>query len=126
MSIFSDIISRMSLESIDDIKSTIQFISNWLYELNHSSTKKEQKYINLGNAEYKDLYNILAYKVYKTNFSFTTYETNKKLVLIYFIKYIYEISTPCAKIIYNSYKKDSCSNEYMTDIINNDKILYQK
>lgn len=126
MSIFTDIISRLPLDSIDDIKSTIHFISKWLYELNTSDMRREQKYKNLGNTEYKDIYNILALKTYKTNFSFTTYESNKRLVLIYFIKYVYEVSLPCAKTLYNIYKNNSYTNEYMTDIINNDKTLYQK
>lgn len=126
MSVFTDIISRIPLEDFSDVKKTISFISIWLYELNQSKTKNEQKYKNLGNTEYKDLYNIIEIKTYKTYFSFTTYETNKKLVIIYFIKYIYQVSIPCAKTLYSIYKNNSYNNDYMTDIINNDKTLYQK
>lgn len=126
MSVFTDIISRIPLEDFSDVKKTISFILIWLYELNQSKTKNEQKYKNLGNTEYKDLYNIIEIKTYKTYFSFTTYETNKRLVIIYFIKYIYQVSIPCAKTLYSIYKNNSYNNDYMTDIINNDKTLYQK
>ena len=121
-----DIINRLPLQNFTNVKHTIDLISSWLYELNQSTTKNEQKYKNLSNTEYKDIYNIIEIKAYKTYFSFTTYETNKKLVLIYFIKYIYDVSLPCAKILYSIYKNNSYNNEYMTDIINNDRVLQQK
>jgi len=124
MSVITDIISRIPLNNYNNIKETIEYISKWLYELNTVSTKNTQKYKNLGNNEYKDLYDMLELHIYKTRFSFTTYETNKKMVIVYFIKYIYDISTSCAKVIYRSYKNND--NDYLTSIINNDKLLHNK
>lgn len=119
MSIFTDIISRIPLDNYDNVKNTIFYISQWLYELNNSSIKKNV-YKNIDDSECKDLYNIIELEIYNTNFSFTTYKTNKKLVIIYFIKYIYGISLSCAKTIYRNYKNNIYNNDYFLDLINND------
>jgi hypothetical protein len=119
MSIFTDIISRIPLNNYDNVKNTIFYISQWLYELNNSSIKKNV-YKNIDDSECKDLYNIIELEIYNTNFSFTTYKTNKKLVIIYFIKYIYGISLSCAKTIYRNYKNNIYNNDYFLDLINND------
>lgn len=126
MLIIRDIINRLPLQNFTNVRYTINLISSWLYQLNQSTTKNEQKYKNLSDNEYKDLYNTIELYIYKTNFSFTTYDTNKKVVIICFIKYIYDVSLPCAKILYSIYKNNSYNNEYMTDIINNDRVLQQK
>lgn len=119
MSVFTDIISRIPLDNYDNVKNTIFYISQWLYELNNSSIKKNV-YKNIDDSECKDLYNIIELEIYNTNFSFTTYKTNKKLVIIYFIKYIYGISLSCAKTIYRNYKNSIYNNDYFLDLINND------
>jgi hypothetical protein len=119
MSVFTDIISRIPLDNYDNVKNTIFYISQWLYELNNSSIKKNV-YKNIDDSECKDLYNIIELEIYNTNFSFTTYKTNKKLVIIYFIKYIYGISLSCAKTIYRNYKNNIYNNDYFLDLINND------
>jgi hypothetical protein len=122
MSIIKKIIDRMPLQDYNNVKYTINFISSWLYELNIIEQKTPRKYKNLNNNEYKDLYNNIENYIYKTNFSFTTYETNKKIVIICFIKVIYNISLACAKTLYNNYKLSS--NASLIDMIDADKELY--
>jgi hypothetical protein len=122
MSIIKRIIDRIPLQDYNNVKYTINLISSWLYELNIIELGKPRKYKNLSNNEYKDLYNKIELYIYKTNFSFTTYETNKKIVIICFITEIYNISLACAKTIYSNYKLSS--NASLIDMIDADRELY--
>lgn len=106
----------MQLTQPENIKYSINYISNWLYDLNHDQNK--QKYKNLSNDEFKNIYSIIEIKLYNKYFNFTQYETNKKNVIIYFLEKIYEISFFCANQIYINQDKD---NNYLIQLINNDK-----
>jgi hypothetical protein len=108
----------MSINDYNNVKYTINIITSWLYNLNIVE-KEKQKYKNLNNDEYKELYNYIELYIYKTNFSFTRYETNQKVVIICFIKELYNISLACAKSLYKNYKINS--NDYLLDMINTDK-----
>ena len=118
MSLIRTLINRMSINDYNNVKYTINIITSWLYNLNIVE-KEKQKYKNLTNDEYKELYNYIELYIYKTNFSFTRYETNQKVVIICFIKELYNISLACAKSLYKNYKINS--NDYLLDMINTDK-----
>ena len=121
MNIIYQVIERMDLNKAIDVKSTISYIAEWLYCYNYNDMIPNQKYKNLSDDEYKDLYSMMEMDIYKTQFSFTQYETNKKMVIIYFLRHIYNISYDCAKIIYNLYKNDNYSSGVLSKIINADK-----
>ena len=61
---------------------------------------------------------VLNLYIYKTNFSFTRYETNQNVVIICFIIELYNISLACAKTLYKNYKINS--NDYLLDMIETD------
>ena len=121
MNIIYQVIERMDLNKAIDVKSTISYIAEWLYCYNYNDMIPNRKYKNLSDDEYKDLYNMMEMDIYKTQFSFTQYDTNKKMVIIYFLRHIYNISYDCAKIIYNLYKNDNYSSGVLSKIINADK-----
>jgi hypothetical protein len=123
MTVLKDIILRLPLTNFDNIKYTINLLSLWLYELNTKILNKPRKYKNLSDKEYKSLYNKIELYIYKTNFSFTTYETNKMIVIICFIKEIYHVSLACAKQLFKIYKHQS--NNSLIDIITTDRELYR-
>ena len=97
--LIDDIIYRMNIRDYDNIKSVITHIFFWLYEKNYNNELK-QRFKNFSDQECKAIYNIISYDLYKTIFSFTEYEINKHAVVIYFIKYIYNISYYHAKSIF--------------------------
>jgi hypothetical protein len=110
--LIDNIIYRMNIRDRNNIKSTITHIFHWLYEKNYNNKQKywlceenynnklKQRFKNFSDKEYKDIYDIISCDLYKTIFSFTEYETNKHAVVIYFIKYIYNISYYHAKSIF--------------------------
>jgi hypothetical protein len=48
----------MSINDYNNVKYTINIITSWLYNLNIVE-KEKQKYKNLNNDEYKELYNYI-------------------------------------------------------------------
>jgi len=117
MDIIKILLERMNIHSnihSNNVKSIILFVSNWLYETSDNDT---QMYKNITNDEFKELYSAIEIHMYKTLFSFTNYQKNKQLVIIYFLQYIYKISYDCAKIVYILYCNKEFDNKYLEFII---------
>lgn len=121
--IFTQIIDRMSYNNIISIKDTIDFLSEWLYELNNDTTRK-CIYANVTNNEVSSLYSIIEQDLYKTNFSFTLWGTNKNVVITYFIKEVYNIPYTLANTVYKMGKNSNENDEYLYNMIT--EYLYKK
>ena len=115
--IISECIHQMRIPDIDNIRNTISYVYNWLYELKPNS----KNFLNLTKEETVVIYNIISQDLYKTVFSFSTYAIDRQAVVLFFLKNIYKTSNVCMKKIYTLRSYEEYDNDYFHNLLLFDK-----
>jgi hypothetical protein len=119
MNDIENVLTRIDLSKCLPVKNFINYLFNWLYEAGN----EKQKYKNITNEECSNIYDQISIYIYKTVFSFKTYDNDIEAVMIYFIHDIYQISIDTAKKLIKIYDDDKYDDTYLYNMVINDNYI---